>query len=255
MARGKQSRYTLSDVADLHQQPAALYHSVGSAIRSRIQDGEWAPGQQIPSERELMDSLKVSRSTIRQGLDFLVREGVLQRVQGRGTFVAPPKIRKSVLRLLEFSDVVRDSGHHSDVVLIGKKRTDPPGEIRQRLGLASGAPSIWLQRLLVVDQAPLLIETAHFPPQCERVLREGQDDTRGLRDLLADCGVQVYRAQESFEPVILEDHEAALLEVKGGSPGLWVESLAYDAADRPVAFVTSLFPGNRCRFVSDLTFS
>lgn len=255
MARDPNAHHTLKDVADLHQQPAALYHSVGSAIRSRIQDGEWAPGEQIPSERELMASLKVSRSTIRQGLDFLVREGVLQRVQGRGTFVAPPKIRKSVLRLLEFSDVVRESGHEPDVVLIGKKRTDPPREIRQKLGLAAGESSIWLQRLLVVDRAPLLIETAHLPARCERVLEDAHDDARGLRDLLADCGQRVYRAQEAFEPVILEDQEAALLAVPGGSPGLWVESLAYDAADRPVAFVTSLFPGNRCRFVSDLTFS
>lgn len=255
MARGTHSRYTLTDVADLHQQPVALYHSVGSAIRSRIQDGEWAPGQQIPSERELMDSLKVSRSTVRQGIDFLVREGVLQRVQGRGTFVAPPKIRKSVLRLLEFSDVVRDNGHQPDVVLIGKKWTDPPGEIRRKLALPAGEASIWLQRLLVVDGAPLLIETAYFPGRCEPLLSADHDDTRGLRDLLLDCGVQVYRAQEAFEPVILEDQEAALLDVKGGSPGLWIESLAYDVADRPVAFVTSLFPGNRCRFVSDLTFS
>ena len=67
---------------------------VREAIRDRIAAGEWKPGDLIPAESKLLDVFAVSRATIRQALLELVREGLLVRKQGRGTFVAPPLVRK-----------------------------------------------------------------------------------------------------------------------------------------------------------------
>ena len=67
-------------------------------------------------------------------------------------------------------------------------------------------------------------------------------------------GVKITRAREMFEPVILEDKEAALLGTQGGFPALWVEHIAFDAADKPIAYITSLMRGDRCRFYTDLVF-
>jgi GntR family transcriptional regulator len=251
----KEPAFDLSEIAEVHNQATTLYHSVGHVIRSKIQSGEWEVGQQIPSERSILQMLNISRSTVRQGLEFLVREGVLHRVQGKGTFVAPAKIRKSALRLLEFSDVIRENGLTPNVVLLGHKLIDPPADIQAKLAFADGEQTVWLQRLLLVNDSPMLIETAHFSGACHSDAPGAYDEAKGLRELLAECGVHVFRAQETFEPVILEDEEARLLGVSGGSPGLWVESLAFGASNTPVAFVTSLFRGDRCRFYSDLTFT
>src|SRR5690349_9695518 len=71
-----------------------LYHQVEQVIRHRISTRQYVSGAQIPSEHELGRELKVSRVTIREALRELVRENLLVKVQGKGTFVAPdlPKI-------------------------------------------------------------------------------------------------------------------------------------------------------------------
>ena len=251
----EKSHFDLEEVSDLHNRSTTLYHSVGHVIRSKIQSGAWAVEQQIPSERALMEMLNVSRSTVRQGIEYLVKEGVLIRIQGKGTFVAPPKIQKSVLRLLEFSDVIRSNGLKLDTQLLGKDLVDPSPDIQAQLELAEGERTVWLQRLLRVNSLPMLIETSYLPRIEYKNISEQYTGEQGPRDLLqTHFGIRIARARETFEPVILEDEEADLLGVTGGAPALWVEHLAFDGMERPVAFVTCLFRGDRCRFYTDLRF-
>lgn len=254
---GEESKpvFNLGEIAAVHASPAALYHSVGHVIRSKIQSGEWPVGQRIPSERALMRMLSVSRATVRQGIDNLVKEGVLYRAQGRGTFVAAPKIRQGVLRLLDFSDIVRRSGLRPGARLLGQERITPPPHVRKVLALSDAQPVFWLQRLLLVNEQPMLIETSYFPVACCPDLLELYDGVEDAHHFIGrHYGVRIARASETFEPVILEDREAGILGVKGGFSALWVEHIAFDTAGRPIAFLTSLLRGDRCRFYTELTF-
>jgi len=245
----------LDEVAAVHTSPTTLYHSLGHIIRSKIQSGEWPVGQQIPSERELVNIFNVSRATVRQGIENLVKEGILYRAQGKGTFVAPPKIEPGVLGLLEFSDVIRRNGLKPGVRLLGKEFIDPPLNIQKVLALSGSDPVVWVQRLLLVNEAPMLIE-----PSCLSVARFSNllETYDGLEEphkfIYRHYGVRVVKARETFEPVILEDKEAGLLGVQGGFPALWVEHTAFDATEKPVAFLTSLLRGDRCRCYTDLAF-
>lgn len=250
------SPFAPEEVVDLHKRSTALYHSVGHIIRTKIQSGEWGVGQQIPSERTLTEVFGVSRSTVRQGIEYLVKEGVLERIQGKGTFVAPPKIQKSMLRLLEFSDVIRDNGLKLNAQLLDKGIVEPAGDIRTQLEMAHGERIMRFQRLLQVNGIPMLIETSYIPSSGDNELIEQYTGLEGPREFLRiHSGVKIVRARETFEPVILEEAEAEVLNVSGGSPALWVEHLAFDAVERPVAFVTCLFRGDRCRFYTDLRFT
>ena len=245
----------LDEVAAMHTGLTPLYHSLGHVIRSKIQSGEWSVGQQIPSERALMEMFGVSRATVRQGIENLVKEGILYRVHGKGTFVAPPKIRQGLLRLLEFSDIMRRSGLNPSARLLGKERVAPPLNVRKVLALSDSEPTLWLQRLLLVNESPMLIETSYFSAARFPDLLEIYDGAEEPHKLLYErYGIKIIRVSETLEPVILESQEAGLLGVKGGFPALWVEHIAYDATEKPVAFLTSLLRGDRCRFYTDLTF-
>jgi len=243
----------LDEVAAVHTSLTPLYHSLGHVIRSKIQSGEWSVGQQIPSERALMEMYGVSRATVRQGIENLVKEGILHRIHGKGTFVAPPKIKQGLLRLLEFSDIMRRSGFNPGARLLGKERIDPPLNIRKVLALSSAEAAFWLQRLLLVNDVPMLIETSYlsatrFPDLLE--VYDGTDEPHLF--IYKHYGVKIIRVSETLEPVIMESQEASTLGVKGGFPGLWVEHSAYDAAGKPVAFLTTLLRGDRCRFYTEL---
>jgi len=245
----------LDEVAAMHTSPTTLYHSLGHIIRSKIQSGEWPVGQKIPSERELVNIFNISRATVRQGIENLVKEGILYRAQGKGTFVAPSKIEQGVLGLLEFSDVIKRNGLKPGVQLLGKEYIDPPLNIQMLLALSCSEPVVWLQRLLLVNEAPILIETSYFSAARFSDFLETYDEVEEPHKFIyRHYGVRVVKARETFEPVILEDKEAGLLGVQGGFPALWVEHIAFDATEKPVAFLTSLLRGDRCRFYTDLAF-
>ncbi len=155
--------FEYADLIDLHTKSVDLYHSVGHIIRSKIQSGEWKVGQKIPSERSLSTSLNVSRATVRQGIENLVKEGILRREQGRGTFIAPPKFKQGALRLLESSGILRESGLKPSFEVLGQEMIISSPEVSSRLHLSPRAPIQWLQRLMRVNLSPLLIETAFSP--------------------------------------------------------------------------------------------
>lgn len=251
----KQVKIGLEEIAAVHSGPSTLYHSLGHIIRGKIQSGEWSVGQRIPSERQMVEIFNVSRSTVRQGIDYLVKEGVLRREQGRGTFVAPPKIEQGVLRLMEFSDIIKRSGLVPSFQMIGEDLIVPPPNVQKLLRLHDLEQVVWFQRLILVNEEPMILESSYFSSSRFPGLLESYEGTAEPHKFVCDYyDIKVTRARETFEPVILEDKEAGLLGVKGGFPALWVQHIAYDAGGEPALFLTSLMRGDRCRFFTDLVF-
>lgn len=253
---GEKRTVDLTEVAALRSSPAPLYHSLGHLIRSKIQGGEWPVGQQIPSERQLVDICGLSRATVRQGIEYLVREGVLYRVQGKGTFVAAPKIKQGILRLFDFADTMKRNGLAPSARLLGKGCSQAPPNVHRALALAPATEVVWAQRLLLVNGQPMIIETwylpaTRFPDMLETY--DGADDVPGF--VYQHYGVRISSCSDGFEPVILEKREAGLLGVKGGFPALWVEQVGLDEAREPVVFCSSLLRGDRCRFYVGLALS
>src|SRR3954463_4604429 len=108
-----------------------LYHQVEQVIRHRIATRQYGSGLQIPSEHELGRELKVSRVTIREALRELVRENLLVKVQGKGTFVAPdlPK----TLQPIKYNGFLEDLYQRVlqlDVVNVDMARTPVPEKVR-----------------------------------------------------------------------------------------------------------------------------
>ena len=79
-------------LAAMEDSPAPIYQRVKEAIRQKVISQEWLPHQRVPSESELVKALDVSRMTINRALRELTADGILERQQGVGTFVAPQKV-------------------------------------------------------------------------------------------------------------------------------------------------------------------
>src|SRR5699024_12796756 len=77
-----------------HETFEPLYHQLKNIIRGKIETGEWEPGDKISSENDLRNEYKISRNTVQKAVDELVQDGVLERKQGKGTFVSRPKIEQ-----------------------------------------------------------------------------------------------------------------------------------------------------------------
>lgn len=232
-----------------------LYHQLKERLKHSIDHRQWKPGDQIPSENQLMREYNVSRNTAKKAIEDLVQDGLLYRIQGKGTFVAKPKLQQSLMGLYSFSKVFKENGMVPKDIVLEIREVKPSAEIIEGLQLANSENVIEMKRLRCVDDEPYILESSFLPkrvvPDMSQLERVGQIS---LYDLLEqEFNVVVVKAKEAFEPVLIRPDESDYLQTKVGKPALLLERTAYDTNGTPVEFCRSIVRGDRCRFYTELT--
>ena len=212
-----------------------------------------AVGSPVPPERSLAVELGTSRTTVRQALAELEIEGRLQRIQGKGTFVAVPKMAQ-VLALTSYTEETRAHGRHPGSKILDITTLGADLELAGKLRLRPSARVVCIQRLRVADNEPMAIEHTHLPAQLVPRVRRYLTDSASLYELLeARYGVRIAEAEETIETVLASPREASLLGTDTGLPMLLVCRLSLDLTGQPVEWVQSWFRGDRYKFVTRLT--
>ena len=134
------------------------YERIKTAIRTRIREGEWGPGEPIPGESELAREFGVSRLTAHRALRELAREGVIERRRRRGSRVAVRTGRDIVLEIPRIERLVRELGAAYELQLLARRMLVPPAEVRERLELAPGRRALHLLVRHLADRRPFQLE-------------------------------------------------------------------------------------------------
>jgi GntR family transcriptional regulator len=244
---------TTRSVAPLVSGPIPLYHQLRQALRDRIAAGEWRPGDQVPTIRELCRLYGVSRITAVQALGALAHEGVLARKQGKGTFVAEPKIEHGPVRLLSFTEDIARRGHLPGSRILELARIPASETIAARLQVARGDAVVLLRRLRLTDGKPMGVQNAYLPDDLFPDLADMREPIDSLYRLLdVRYGVVPTKATEAYEPIVVDDEAASLLGVRRGAPAFSVERLTRDQRNRLVEFTVSILRGDRYKVILDL---
>lgn len=221
------------------------YWTVKQALLDEVAAGR--PGAALPTERELADRFATSRTTVRQAITELVTEGVLHRTQGSGTYIAEP-LRVEVQQLTSFSE---DLGPERVADRILDVRTEPAdAETAGALGVATGERLHVVERVRLVDGAPLAVETARLAGDLPGLAAElaGRGSLYAtLRDVY---GREVEQVRDSVQSRPADPAEAELLDVETGHPLLLVRRLSHTADGRPVEWTRSVYRGDRFTFVA-----
>jgi GntR family transcriptional regulator len=226
-----------------------LYHQIKQNLRELIENEVLPVGQSLPSERELAERYGVNRLTVRQALTELVSEGMLRRQRGIGTFVASPKLTQVMARVMGFSERIQEAGRAPSSRVLSLETVPAPAMVARYLNLEPGAPLYKLVRLRCADEEPVMLETAFLPQARFSELASVDFAKESLYRLLAeqfDC--RVVEAEETLEPVIMTAYEVEMLQAEAGTPGLLVETVAYDQHGRAVEFGKSVVRGDKSRF-------
>jgi GntR family transcriptional regulator len=224
------------------------------AILERMESGDLKPGDRLPSERELAEALKVSRTTLRDALSQLARTGYVTRRPGRGggTFVNRPKVDRDLTSLKGLPDHLHRQGHAASARLLSARMMASDSWTATELALQDGDPVFEIIRLRFSDGDPISIERSRFPAaRFDGLLERGLGGSiyAILRD---EYGVPPTRARERMEPIAAGEREAEYLGVSAGAPLLSVDRVTFDAAGVPIEVGHDLFRGDRIRVVVSL---
>jgi GntR family transcriptional regulator len=212
-----------------------------------------APGSPLPPERTLAERYGTSRTTVRQALTELVVEGRLQRIQGKGTFVAKPKVAQE-LQLISYTEDMRHHGLHPETRILDIGYVTADERLATLLGIKPGGRALRLHRLRLADGEPMSIDTSLLPARRFPGLRKELPRHRSLYETLSTAyDVQLGEAEETIETVLATPHDAQLLGVDTGLPMLLLSRHALDAEGTPVEWAQSLYRGDRYKFVTRLT--
>lgn len=214
--------------------------------------GTLSVGDALPPERLLAAKLGVSRMTLRRALDDLWRMGRVIRRQGAGTFVAEPKIAQ-MLTVTSFSQDMRARGMTPTSRTLSMTSLDASRRLSQHLAVPPGEPLLRVRRLRLADGTPMAIETLHVPNSLVPDLRAEDLQDRSFYALLAQrYGIGLARGTQVIEPTVTDEEESDLLGCPPHSPAFLFERTSWDAQDRAVEFVRSVYRGDRYKLTAQL---
>jgi GntR family transcriptional regulator len=211
-----------------------------------------APGSPLPPERTLAERYGTSRTTVRQALAELVIEGRLQRIQGKGTFVAKPKVAQE-LQLVSYTEDMRHHGLNPKTRILDIDYVTADEQIAALLGIRPGGRALRLHRLRLADDEPMSVDTSLLPARRFPGLRKELPRHRSLYETLATAyDVHLAEAEETIETVLATPEDANLLGVDVGLPLLLLSRHAFDVNGEPVEWAQSFYRGDRYKFITRL---
>lgn len=236
---------------ELERGAGPLHVSIAEQLASAIGSGRLVVGTRLPPERNLAESLGVSRMTVRQALGALERDGLLRRVVGRagGTFVREPKIERRPASTAGLSAELRRQGLAAGAELISAEVEPARRRTAAALGLEREECVVVIVRLRLAGGKPLAVERSSLPARLFPDI-EDMDLGGSLYELMEEgFDLRPVRAVELLETAEARPSDARTLGVRRGAPILLVERIGYAADGTAVEFARDRFRGDRTRIV------
>jgi GntR family transcriptional regulator len=231
-----------------------MYYQIRTHLLEAIENGTLKTGGRVPSERELTEQFSVSRMTVRQALSELESQGYLIRIQGKGTFVGSPKFEQPLTTLTSFTEEMRQRGLEPGATVLSSDELIAGAKLAGTLQILPTDSVYRFQRLRLANGEPMALENVHLSSQLCPGLIDIPLQNQSLYQVLAErYAIHLGLATQSLEAVAAGPYEAALLQVREGTPLLSIERLSRDQNDRPVEYVRSLYRGDRYRFTAELS--
>lgn len=228
-----------------------LYHKIKNHILGRIESGEFGIGDMLPPESELSTYYGVSRITVKRALLELANEGIIVRRQGKGTFVASPKLEEDISRVVALAQPVLMHAGRSWHKVLSVKTEKPDSEVAKALDIGVTTQVVKIERLKIVDEQPYIYELSYISedlcPDLERKFLDWK--TKLIYEILqSEYSLQLSRTRMTIEPTILNLLEARLLDSREGAPAMLWRRVTFTNQDKPAEFYKAVVRGDRFKY-------
>lgn len=229
--------------------PGPKYHRIKENLIQRMEQGMLLPGALIPPEPELCREFGVSRITVRKAIGDLVHEGKLYTVQGKGTYVAKPKLEERfVQRAFGIYEDMERRGLTLTTTVLRQEIIPAVENVAARLAMPLGAPVHVLERVRSVEGEKLLFSTTYIPETlCPGLINDDLSSGSLYRLLEQKYGLKIARGERRIEAVPAGQREARLLDLALASPLLLLDTIACCPDGQPFEYSRVLHRGDRTR--------
>jgi GntR family transcriptional regulator len=226
----------ISTIAPVKQRHRALYLAVRDELMRQIREGAFPPNSQLPPERELTQSLGVSRVILREALRVLEEGGVLIRRHGVGTFVNEPyKVLTSALEVdLGLTEIIEQNGATPGTSLLRCDQIDAP-DAAKRLGLEN-ARVVRIERVRTANGRPVAYTVDYVSPDDLGLDAMASLEQGSIYALLERHGRSVERGSARIIPVRAGNEISAVLGLSPDAVMLMIEQVDVDRDGRPLVY-------------------
>lgn len=204
-----------------------LYLQVEADIKNDIVSKKYSPGQKIPTENELTQLYGVSKITIRKAMQKLTDEGVIQKVQGKGTFISYKKEKLFLNKTKGFKESLLDHGHSTKHNILQVSFLSGNEEITEKLKIPLHAKIVYLERLIWEDDDPIAIDKiyideAKFPGFVSKIAED-----KSFYQILKDTyNIEPTSSIMEISGMLANNHVADLLRCNIGDPLFYIEKIS-----------------------------
>lgn len=234
------------------QSPIPLYAQLKAALLMLIRNGDLKPHERLPSERELSQKYGISRMTIRQALQSLIREGLLYTRIGKGTYVGEIRLEQG-RTLTGFSQEMVRRGLKPSSILLEASIVPASGEIAAALAIDENSGVVRMSRLRMANNQVIAIEIAYLPHALCPGLLDYDFSKASLYDVLQNkYGIHLVSAEQTMESALANNHELKVLQLKSPAAVLRMKRATSSEQGAIVEYTESVYRGDRYKLTASL---
>lgn len=231
----------------------AKHKQIELDLLHKIKDGTYPPQTLIPREVDLMAHYDVSRPTVRQAIQTLVEQGLLEKRKRRGTMVKQPKIAQAFTQVVEgYNDEMTNKGLRPKTKVLLLQRETANSEVAKNLQLASGEDVYKLVRLRYANSQPVVLITSYLPTNIDLNLLAVDFTQASLYDTLGQAKCAVTHVRRRLDVLTADETVADLLNISQGDPLFYFHTQGFTASNLPVEYSVAKYRGDVNYFVMNL---
>ncbi|MBC6302953.1 GntR family transcriptional regulator [Listeria immobilis] len=227
-----------------------IYIQIQSEIKKKMEDGIWSVGTSIPAERQLAEMFHVSRMTVRQAIQGLVDDNILQRRIGAGTFIAEKKLTERLEAVTSFTNLMLQEGKVPSTRIVSYGIRPASTQEQEALQLPEDSNVMKIERIRYGDRVPILYEVAAIPEKIASLLTKEDIMDSLYKAIELKLGQPIGEAEQIMEASLVSEKIAPYLDVKLGSPVMKLRQITMLEDGQPFEFTRSQYVGSRFQFVA-----
>lgn len=226
-----------------------IHHQLYQYIKEGIEKGNFAEGESLPSENEMIRRYDISRITIRRALADLEHDGYVTKRRGSGTVVSHIKKQRELSTFTSFSGNAKVKGDKPGSIILKFELVDASVKIAEKLQIAINQKVYFLKRLRMLNGRIIALNETWIRSDLGfEIKNDDFDSTTSLYEYLEEHNIELGSADETIEAKMASAEVRRDLFIEDHQPVIYKERVTFDTSQKPIEFSETTYIGDTYKY-------